>query len=122
MGVFSAGPKPEVGVVCSWFSTNQNLRSRTLLFKLLAPMKVTRPAFAGVKNDTRVHGPCCRAVNTGSVYRPSVSTGRVLAKALSCNAFCQHGTKFGTAAGVTDVITCNKYFDDRLIVADSVGC
>jgi len=31
VGVVSAGPKPEVGVVCSWISTNQNLCRRTFL-------------------------------------------------------------------------------------------
>ena len=31
----------------------------------------------GVQNDTRIHGPRSRAVNTGSVYRTPVPTGRV---------------------------------------------
>jgi len=30
-------------------------------------------------------------------------------------------TKFGTAVGVADVITCDKFFSDRLRGVDSVG-
>jgi len=33
--VVYAGPKPELGVVCSWFSTNQNLGPRNNVFTLL---------------------------------------------------------------------------------------
>ena len=31
---------------------------------------LTLAVIMGVQNDTRVHGPCSRPVNTGSVYRP----------------------------------------------------
>ena len=42
--------------------------------------------FTCVQNDTRVRGPCLRAVSTAPV-----STGRAGKNALHDNAFCEHG-------------------------------
>jgi len=54
-----------------------------------------RPMFMDA-HDTRAHGPCWRAVNTGSVYRAPVYTGRVGKKQdfrelISANTIRGHG-------------------------------
>jgi len=47
---------------------------------------LTLAVIMGVQNDTRVHGPCSRPVNTGSVYRALVSvTLQLTDRAVDCH-------------------------------------
>jgi len=61
VGVVSAGPKPEVGVVCSCFSTNQNLYSRKHTFLLLSYISSLIPKQAVDFHVSITHRSHCSA-------------------------------------------------------------
>jgi len=74
--VVSAGPKPEVGVVCSWFSTNQNLYRRTPNNLLLPLSRLAWPVNREVQCIIieitalyRITAPYCTSLLTGNARR-----------------------------------------------------